>query len=72
MVVTPHLREVRERRGMPIATLAARAGIGRGAVYRAEDGQNVLLDTAIRFAQVLEVPLADIAPDAAKTLEGVA
>lgn len=71
MVVTPHLKAVRERRGMPIATLAARAGVGRGAVYRAEAGQDVLLDTAVRFARVLEVPLAEIAPDAAEALEAV-
>lgn len=71
MVLTPHLRTVRERRGMPIATLAERANVGRGAVYRAEAGGNVLLDTAIRFAQVLEVPLAEIAPDAADRIEAI-
>ena len=71
MVLTPHLRQVRERRGMPIATLATRAGVGRGAVYRAEAGQEILLDTAVSFAHVLEVSLAEIAPDAAERLEAV-
>lgn len=68
MVVTPHLQTVRERRGMPRATLASRAGVGRGAVYRAEAGQEILLDTAVRFATVLEVQLAEIAPEAAEAV----
>lgn len=71
MVVTPHLKQVRERRGMPRATLAKRAGVGRGAVYRAEAGQDVLLDTAVRFARVLEVSLSEIAPEAGHALEAV-
>jgi DNA-binding XRE family transcriptional regulator len=66
------LSVVRGRRGMPIATLAERAQVARGTVYAAEAGKLVRLAPLLRMAGALEVPLAEISPDAAKTIEAVA
>jgi transcriptional regulator with XRE-family HTH domain len=66
------IRQLRERRGMPLAELARRADLSRGTLYAAESGQPSRLDTLVRIARELEVPLAEISPDAAKAVQAVA
>jgi transcriptional regulator with XRE-family HTH domain len=66
------IREIRERRGMPLAELARRADLSRGTVYAAESGAPSRLDTLVRIARELEVSLREISPDAADALAAVA
>lgn len=66
------LKEVRTRRGMPITELARRAQVSRNTLYYAEAGEPVGLDTLVKIAAALEVPLAEISPEAAKSIEAVA
>lgn len=66
------IRELRERRGMPLAELARRTDLSRGTLYAAESGAPQRLDTLVRIARELEVPLSRISPDAAQAVEAVA
>lgn len=60
------------RSGVPIAVLARRARVSRNAIYQAKAGKSVELGTAIRLARGLDVPLAEISEEAAKSIEAVA
>lgn len=66
------IAEIRIGKKMSIAALARAAQVTRPTVYAAESGKNVDLDTLVRIAAALEVPLVEIAPDAAKVVEAVA
>lgn len=66
------IKAIRERRGMPLAELARRADLSRGTLYAAESGIASRLDTLVRIARVLEVPLSEISPDAAQAVAEVA
>lgn len=66
------LREVRKRRGMPLAELARRAQVSRNTLYSAEAGEPVGLASIVKIAAALEVRLADISPEAAEAVAAVA
>lgn len=72
MPTAPLLNEVRRRRGMPMAELARRAGVSRNTLYYVERGTGVSLDTLVKIAAALEVPLVEISPSAADLVKGVA
>lgn len=59
--VGDRIRELRQWRNLTQEKLADRAGMDRQAVNRIELGhQSPGLDTLIRIAEVLEVPLAEL------------
>ncbi len=64
--------ELRCERGMTVARLAQLAEMSRVTVYAVERGEPVSMDTLIRVATALEVPLSTIAPDAADRVAEVA
>lgn len=72
MPTAPLLKEVRQRRGMPVAELARRARISRNTLYYAEAGEPLGLDTLVKLAAALDVPLAEISPEAAALVAAVA
>jgi transcriptional regulator with XRE-family HTH domain len=60
------LRELREKRGLSMTELAARAGLSRAMISFIEhELRNPTLDTLLRIAAVLEVDLAQILRKAA-------
>lgn len=70
--VATGVTEIRKRQGLTITDVAVKTGMSRVTVYAVEAGEIVSLETLVTIARVLDVPLAEIAPDAAKELEGVA
>lgn len=70
--MTRTIAEILADKGMSQGELARRAGLSRLTVYAAYRGKSVSLDTLVKIARALEVPLAEIAPEAAKALEEVA
>lgn len=64
--------EIRKRQNLSISQLALKAGVSRVTVYAVENGEPVSLETLVRIATALDVPLANIAPEAAERIEGVA
>ena len=70
--MTRTVPEILAERGMSQGELGRQAGLSRLTVYAAYRGKPVSLETLVKIARALDVPLAEIAPDAAKALEGVA
>lgn len=65
------VRLVRQAQGVSIGELSRRAGLSRMTVQAADRDESVALETLVKIARALGVSLSDIAPDAAKTLEGI-
>ena len=55
MLIHEELRSAREEAGLSQAELAARAGIPRNQIVRAEKGENITLDTLRKIAAQLPV-----------------
>jgi transcriptional regulator with XRE-family HTH domain len=72
MTNAERIRAWQQRRGIPTAELARRAGVSRRTLYNLLEGMDSNLDTLIGVAKALEVPLAEIAPDAAARVAEVA
>jgi len=57
-VIALRVRETRQRKGLPIATLADRAGISKGMLSKVENAQvSPSLATLARLAEALDTPL---------------
>jgi len=66
IAVGERLRAMRERRGMPISTLAKRAGMSRTTIYQIEGGHSApRLDILNRLAVALEVSVLELIPEPA-------
>lgn len=70
--MTPPVRRLREEKDISLGELCRRTGLARMTVQAADRGEPVSLETKVKLARALDVLLADIDPDAAKSLEGVA
>lgn len=70
--IIARIRELMDRRGMQITTLADRAGIARPAVSRLLGGKvkNPTLDTLDNIAKALEVPTRELFPPEAAEIKG--
>ena len=55
-IAVPHLRKLRDAAVLTQAELAARAGVARNVVVRAENGAPVRASTARKLASALGVP----------------
>lgn len=62
------IRELRASRQMSIAALAREAKVTRPTVYAAEAGRDVDLDTLVKIAAALSVPVGEISPEAGDLL----
>ena len=63
------IREIRARRQLSIAGLAREANVTRPTVYAAEAGRDVDLDTLVKLATALGVPIGEISPEAGELLK---
>lgn len=71
-VVQTRLAAVMARRGISQVALARRARVARQTVVDAYYGRShPTIETWIRLAEVLRVPLKSLAPDAAAALENL-
>lgn len=70
--IIARIRELMDRRGMQITTLADRAGIARPAVSRLLGGKikNPTLDTLDNIAKALEVPTRELFPAESTEIKG--
>ena len=61
METLTHLREIRERRGIPAAALAKHVGVTRQTIYAIEAGDYVPNTTvALQLARILEVSVGEL------------
>lgn len=71
MAIATGVTEARIARGLTILALSKLTGQSRVTIYAAERGDDVNLETLVEIARALDVPLSQIAPDAAERLGAV-
>ena len=72
MHVGQRVREIRVKRGMPLAEMARRAKVSRQTAYLLERDGRVGDPILARIARVLDTPLSELDPAAAERISELA